>query len=132
MPVDVVDFRFVSIFSGLTTAASRHGALPSGGRSCESLSQFSETMSVIFQTAALTLAAFILLQTLVLWLRSAQPGTLVLLSSFDRGETIVLTRRFEFVASPLWHSCHNSRRASPDVLPSGSRTEPRALDKRRL
>jgi hypothetical protein len=132
MPAAVADLRFVSVFGGVTTAASRHGVLPSGGRSCESLSQFSETMSDIFQTAALTLAAFILLHTLVLWLRSTQPGAVILLSSINRGETIVLTRRFEFCASPQWHPCHDSRRASPDALPSGSRTEARALEKRRL
>jgi hypothetical protein len=89
-------------------------------------------MSVIFQTATLTLAALILLQTLVLWLRSVQPHAVVLVSSFGRSETIVRTQRFEWIASPQWHPCHDSRRASPDVLPDGSRTEARALGKRRL
>jgi hypothetical protein len=132
MPAAVVDYRFVSIFGGVTTAASRHGVLPSGSRSRESLSQFSETMPVIFQTATLTLSALILLQTLVLWLHSVQPCAVVLLSSFAQSKPVVLTQCFELVASNEWHPCHDSRRASPYALPDGSRPEARALEERRL
>jgi len=84
-------------------------------------------MPVIFQTAALALAAFFVLLTLISWLHVLQPRRMNLLGKFSTSESILLSR-VEFFASPQWHPCRDSRRGSPVLLPSGNRGRARALD----
>ena len=126
MKFAAADFSICFDLRWLTTAVSRHEA-SSGSRSRESTQSVFKSMPVIFQTAALALAAFFVLLTLISWLHVLQPRRMNLLGKFSTSESILLSR-VEFFASPQWHPCRDSRRGSPVLLPGGNRGRSRALD----